>query len=486
MFMMDYDVIIIGAGILGCFAARELSRYRLRIAVLEAREDVCTGISRANSAIIYAGQDTRPGTLKSRYCVEANQSFDRLCEELGVRFVRPGGLMACFGEEGYGRLLRKQKKGEQMGLCGLRMLSREETLAMEPLLAPEVYRSLWIPSVGTVMPWELGIAAAENGAAGGVEYLFCHEVLTIGRDGRDFVLQCEKETFRCHVLLNCAGLHADAVNRMLGADRYVIRPAAGDYLILDRGIRTKVNHILFWEKEGKEKNKGIEVVPTVEGSLMLGPTERTEACDFRTRGEDLELLLREAGRLLPELELSVIRSFSAVRPRAFERGEEGEERADCFRVWAPEELPGFFSMTGIVTPGLTCAQALGKDAAGKIAGYLGAEENRTFSGTRREVFRFRRLSAEDRAALPPSDKTDLVCRCEEVTRAEILAAIRGNPGAVTLDGIKRRTCAGMGRCQGQRCMTDILKILAEELDIPAEHIRKDGPGSWIISERNRK
>ena len=480
-------MIIIGGGLLGCFAARELSRYRLRTAVLEAREDVCTGISRANSAIIYAGQDTRPGTLKSRYCVHANKNFDRLCAELGVRFARPGGLMACFGEEGYGRLLRKQKKGGQMGIEGLRMLSREEALEMEPLLNPEVYRALWIPSTGTVMPWELGIAAAENGAANGAEYHFCQEVLAISRDGRDFVLQCEKETFRCHALLNCAGLYADAVNRMAGADRYVIRPAAGDYLVLDKGIRTKVNHILFWEKEGKEKSKGMEAVPTVEGNLLLGPTERQdEVCDYRTDGRDLEQLTGDAKQLLPQLDLAVIRSFSAVRPRAFETGEEGEERADCFRVWAPEGIPGFFSMTGIVTPGLTCARELGRDAAGQIAAYLGAEEKKTFSGSRRAPFRFRRLSPEERAQLPPSDKTDLICRCEQVTREEILQAIHANPGAVTLDGIKRRTCAGMGRCQGQRCMTEILKILAEERGVPAERVMKDGPGSWILSGAVKK
>lgn len=479
---MEYDVIIIGGGLLGCFAARELMRFRVRAAVLEAREDICTGISRANSAIIYAGQDTRPGTLKSRYCVEGNRSLDTLCGQLGVRFSRPGGLMACFGEEGYARLQRKLKKGAQMGIDGLRMLEREEALELEPLLSPEIYRALWIPSAGTVMPWELCIAAAENAAANGAEFHFRKEVTAIEREEDGFSVYCGEDRYRCRALLNCAGLKADAVNRMAGDTRFVIRPTAGDYLILDRDVSAEVRHILFWEKEGKEKNKGIEAIPTVEGSLMLGPTEREDSeSGGRTCGADLELLMEEAKKLLPGLTLSVIRSFSAMRPRAYETVNGQEERADCFGVCAPEDIPGFWSMTGIVTPGLTCARELGADAAAQIAAYLDAPENPAFRGERREPFMFRRLSAEEQQSLAPSDRTELICRCEKVTREEILRAIHANPGAVTLDGIKRRTCAGMGRCQGQRCMTEIMKILANELEIPLEHVEKDGPGSRILA-----
>jgi len=260
-----------------------------------------------------------------------------------------------------------------------------------------------------------------------------------------------------------------------------VDPLASNSRILDPNILSQ-DHYNTAQKEGKEKSKGMEAVPTVEGNLLLGPTERQdEVCDYRTDGRDLEQLTGDAKQLLPQLDLAVIRSFSAVRPRAFETGEEGEERADCFRVWAPEGIPGFFSMTGIVTPGLTCARELGADAAAQIAVYLDASENPAFRGERREPFMFRRLSAEEQQALAPSGRTDIICRCEKVTREEILRAIHAKPGAVTLDGIKRRTCAGMGRCQGQRCMTEIMKILANEQGIPLENVEKDGPGSRILA-----
>ncbi len=471
--MKNVDVIVIGGGLLGCFAARNLCRRKLHIALLEAREDVCTGISRANTAIVYPGYDHKPGTLKAELCVRANARFDALCRELGVPFSRCGSLMVSFGEKADAVLKKKYENGLAMGVPGLRLLTGEEAAAMEPGLAAGVSSALYAPTAGTVNPWELGIAACENAAANGAELCLNTRVLEINRTAEGYRVETDRGSFSCRAVVNCAGINADRVQELLFPTSVHIALDAADYLILDKAAN-RPGHIIQYEPE--DGGKGFNAVPTVEGSLLLGPSERENATDFAVSAEGLSFVRERAGRVLPGLDLgSAIRSFAAVRPNP--RREDGSS-IGSFVIEHPG--PAFWSLIGIKTPGLTCADELGRYLTDKLTAELGAEENPAFDPCRPGIRRARDLPLSKRAALvrENADYGEILCACEEVTKAEVLEAIRR--GAVSVDGVKRRVGAGMGRCQGSRCTRAVMELLAEELGTPVTAVIKDGPGSEIL------
>ncbi len=483
--MEKTDVIIIGAGILGCFAARALTERSLSVLVLEAREDVCTGVTKANTGIVYTGCDTKPGTLKTELCVRANLDFERLCAELDVRFSRCGSLMAAFGPQAEAVLRSKLENGKTNGVPGLRLLSGEETLELEPNLSPKVSMSLYAPGTGTVDPWELGIAAFENARANGADFRFCEEVLGMERTGKGYLLQTPAGQYAARAVINCAGLNAAAVREYTKIPAIRIFPSAGDYLVLDDTVAGFVRHVISHEPE--RKGKGLTLTPTVDGNLLIGPTERERASapDGETAEDGLCELAVLCAEVVPGLSLEqTIRSFSALRPNPFHVKEEGG-------VWVPEKRSisnftimaeeGLFSLIGIKTPGLTCAAELGKWVAREVCAYLGDPgPNPYFNRVRKGIPRVHALSAEERARLIDNDADfgKVVCCCRDVTRGEIREAIRR--GAVTVDGVKRRTGAGMGRCQGGRCLQPVLEELARCSSRPPETIALDGPGSEVL------
>ena len=472
--MKNYDVVVIGGGLLGCFTARNLCRWKLHIALLEAREDVCTGISRANTAIVYPGYDHKPGTLKAEMCVRANARFDALCRELDVPFSRCGSLMVSYGEKADAVLKKKYENGQSMGVPGLRLLSGEEARKKEPALAEGVSTALYAATAGTVNPWELGIAACENAAANGAELCLNTRVLNIRRAAEGYRVETDRGDFSCRALVNCAGLGADRVQGLLFPTPVHISPDAADYLILDRAAKNKPVHIIQYEPE--DDGKGFNAVPTVEGSLLLGPSKRKNETDYAVNAEGLSFVRKRAGQVLPGLDLQdTIRSFAAVRPNP--------QRSDGSSIGSfviDNPGPGFWSLIGIKTPGLTCADELGRYVADKVAAELGAEENPVFDPHRAGIRRIRNLTLSERTALVREnpDYGEILCHCEDITKAEILEAIRR--GAVSVDGVKRRVGAGMGRCQGSRCERAVMELLAEALDIPVAAVRKNGPGSEIL------
>ena len=472
--METYDVVVIGGGLLGCFAARNLRRWDLSVALLEAREDVCTGVSRANTAIVYPGYDHKPGTLKTEMTVRANARFDTLCRELDVPFKRCGSLMVGFGAQAEAVLRRKYENGLAAGVPGLRLLSGAEALALEPALAPGVTLALYAPSAGTVNPWALGVAAFENAVDNGAQPWLNTAVRGIRAEGGNYVVGTDRETFSCRALINCAGLSADRVQALFRAPDVRIVPSAGDYLVLDQTAANAPGHIIQYEPE--DGGKGLTAVPTVEGSLLLGPSERENETDFATTLPGLDFVRERAGRVLPRLALEeTIRSFAAVRPnpQRFDGGSVGGFVID-------NPAPGFWSLIGIKTPGLTCADELGRHVAEHAAAYLQAERNMAFSPQRTGIKKAHGMSCEQRRAAIADDPDygEVLCRCEDITRAEVLQAIRR--GAVTVDGIKRRTGATMGRCQGSRCQQRLVQLLAQEGNIPACAVTKDGRGSEIL------
>ncbi|MBO4831340.1 MAG: FAD-dependent oxidoreductase [Oscillospiraceae bacterium] len=496
----EYDAAVIGAGLLGCFAARELVRYGLHTVVLEEREDICTGISRANSAIVYTGCDTKPGTIKTEMCVRANRGFDDLCRELGVRFSRCGSLMICFGSGGLEVLKKKYDQGLKNGVQGIRMLGPEETYEMEPHLASGIMASLYAEGTGTVLPWELCCAAAENAAANGAEFRFDSRVTGVTRSAGEYTIRTTSGDIRTRSVIDCAGLFADEIQEMLFEPTVRLFPKRGDYYVLDTKAQGYISHVIFHEPEDKKKSdefdkggdKGLTLVPTVEGNILVGPSNMP-ADDKRSRATErdgFELLDRRISEVVPDLPMRhMIRSFSSLRPNPFnvELSGGGYVRSgksiSNFTIMEPGGDPSFLSFIGIKTPGMTCAQQLGRYAAEKLAAYFGAEEDPRFDPVRSAPVRMADLPLSERDAIIKTrpDYGRIVCRCRGVSEGEIIDAIKSVPGAVTADGIKRRTGAGGGRCQGGFCTQKTIEILARELGCRPEDITKDGCGSYILT-----
>ena len=435
--MKQYDAIVIGGGILGCMTARNLRRWNISVLLLEKEEDVCKGITRANSAICYAGYDNKPGSLKAELTVRGNANMGKLCEELEVPFSRCGSLMVTYDESIAVRLERKLKNGVRNGVPGLRMLSGPEAEAMEPTLKKGVAAALYAPSTGTVNPWQLGIAAWENACANGADTLLNSEVRRIEACSGGYMVETARESFQCSMVFNCAGMFADKVQELLFAPSVQLELDSCEYLVLDTEARKPESVIFF---EAKSSGKGITAVPCTEGNLLICGVRRPLGIPFATTVEGLQQLRDAAKEMLPYAQTEkVIRSFGAVRPNPHRAT--GESLNDyCIE----NPAPGFFSLIGIKTPGLTCANELGLLLAQKAAQYLGADANEGFNPRRKAI---------------TEKDNEIICRCENITRAEIVEAIRR--GAVSADGVKRRVGSGMGRCQGSRCAWEMEKLLEE-------------------------
>lgn len=438
--MKRFHAIVIGGGILGCVTARNLRRWNISTLLLEKEADVCMGITRANSAIVYAGYDNKPGSLKAELTVRGNANMASLCEELEVPFTRCGSLLVTYDAASVSKLERKLQNGIRSGVPGLKLLSGEEAEAMEPGLKKGVAAALYAPSTGTVNPWQLGIAACENAISNGAEVLLNTEVLKITKSRDGYVVQTNAGTFSCAVVFNCAGMFTDKVQELLFPPSVQLKLDAAEYLVFDRNVE-KPERVIFQQAESC--GKGITAIPCVEGNLLISGVRKPMDIPFATTPEGLQELYAAVRELLPEVQLQkVIRSFGAVRPNPHRAT--GESLHDyCIE----NPAPGFFSLIGIKTPGLTCANELGLLLAEKAAEYLGAEKNRNFNPKRKAI------SEKD---------NEIICQCEQITRAEMIEAIRR--GAATVDGVKRRVGSGMGRCQGSRCTYAIEKLLEELKD----------------------
>ena len=439
--MKYFDAIVIGGGILGCFTARNLRRWNISVCLLEKERDVCTGITRANSAVVYAGYDNKPGSLKAAMTVRGNELMEELCRELDVPFSRCGSLLVTYDEASIPKMERKLQNGIQTGVPGIRLLSGPEAEAMEPMLRPGVVAALLAPSTGTVNPWQLGIAAYENALQNGTEAAMNAQVTAISRTENGFLVETEQEAYSCKMVFNCAGLTADRVQELAFEPSVRLDLDSAEYLVLDENA-DKPGRVIF--HQAGSCGKGITAIPCVEGNLLISGFRKPLGGPFATTAEGLRELHAATEELLPNVDLrQVIRSFAAVRPNP--RKTSGESIHD-FCIENP--APGFYSLIGIKTPGLTCSDQLGRYLAKEAAAYLEASENTAFAPHRPAI----------RRGNTP-DHYEIVCQCEQITRGEILEAIAR--GATTIQGVKHRIGATMGRCQGSRCVLEIAKILQE-------------------------
>lgn len=474
-----YNIIIIGSGVIGCAVARELSKYNAKILVIEKNEDVCSGTSKANSGIVHSGYDAHNGTLKAKFNIEGNRMMDKVCEELDVPFSRIGSLTVCTDESRISDLEALKERGERNGVEGLQILSRDELLAVEPHIGGDVVAALYAPTAGVICPFKLTIAYAENAAVNGVEFLFDTAVKKVYSDGDIWHVVTDKDEYTAAAVVNAAGVYADVFHNMVSADKINITARRGDYILLDRTAQGYVNHTIF--QLPTKLGKGVLVTPTVHGNTIVGPTavDVEDKEDTATTAEGVESVIERSSLSVDALPTrQVITSFAGLR---------AHEDGGDFILGEPGDAEGFFDCAGIESPGLSAAPAIGVYIAGLIQQKYHLTGKEDFIAERRDILDPKKLTIEERNELIKREPAygTIVCRCESVTEGEILDAIRRPVGARSLDGVKRRTRAGMGRCQAGFCSPKVMEILRRELDIDLTEVTKCGGSSTIVSARTK-
>lgn len=475
-----YDVIIIGAGVAGAASARELSRYKVNACVLEREEDVCCGTSKSNSAIIHAGYDAAEGSLMAKLNVEGNQMMPELSKELDFHFKQCGSFVVCLDEEELPGLQALYERGVKNGVKGMEVITdRARIHEMEPNLTDDVAGVLYAPTAGIVCPFNLNIALAENAYTNGIDFKFNTEVKSIRRIDGGWALETSKGLYETKYVVNAAGVHADVFHNMVSETKIHITPRRGDYCLLDKSTGNHVSRTIF-ALPGKY-GKGVLVSPTVHGNLIVGPTavDIGDKESTATTREGLDEVISKAGMNVKDLPMrQVITSFAGLRAH-----EDGHE----FIIKELPDAPGFVDCAGIESPGLTSCPAIGKMVAGILAEKLALELKPDFNGTRKGILDPDELTKEERIQLIKEQPAygNIICRCEMVTEGEILDAIHRPLGARSLDGIKRRTRAGMGRCQAGFCTPRSMDILHRELGLSMEEITKTGGKSNLVVGTNK-
>ena len=471
-----YDVLIIGAGVIGGMVARELSRYRLKVCLLEKENDVAVGASRANSGIIHGGYDPVPGTMKAKMNTKGIGLLYKAAEELNVHYQNNGSLVCAFGEEEEPALDMLLDRGARNGIPQLSILSGEEARKLEPNLSEKVTKALYVPTAGIICPYDLTIAAVGNAMDNGVELRrnFC--VCAIEKGETFKVVSSDGASVEGKYIVNCAGGYSDKIAELLDDGFFTIIPRSGEYMLLDKTEGSRVKHTIF--QVPSKDGKGILVSPTVDGNLLTGPTAvRVESpCCTETTAEGLDMVRRLAAKSVPSVDFrQVITSFSGVR---------SSEKHDDFIIQLSEKVQNVVHVAAIDSPGLTSCVAIAQYAVQLLEKQgVKLEKKENWDGTRENTRAFREMSDEEKDAFIRKNPAygKIVCRCETVSEGEMADAIRRNPPAMDLDGVKRRTRGGMGRCQGGFCSPYVMKLIAREQNMKLEEVTKSGKGSELLT-----
>ena len=477
---MIYDVAIIGAGVTGAMIARQLSKYRLQTVLLEATNDVAMGASKANSGIVHAGFDAQSGTMKAKLNVLGCAAMPEVCKELSVPYKNNGSLVVAFSEEEMKTLQVLYDRGIANGVPQMRIIGKEELKALEPNLSDEAVGALVADSAGIVCPYELTIAATENAVSNGVTFVRNFKVSDISFEDGLFTISAPAGKITAKYVVNAAGAHADEISAMIGDNSIELVIRRGEYFILDKAVGNMVKHTIF--QCPSKMGKGILVSPTVDGNLLIGPTAEDvlDKEDKATTLNGLRAVKTIAVKSCPAVSTrNAITSFTGLRAHPVN---------DDFILGPSKINPQFIQAAGIESPGLSAAPAVGEYIADLIISAMGdVQLNPDFCGQRKNIFRFRHATDEERTAAIAENPAygRIVCRCETITEGEIVDAIKAPAGARDVDGVKRRTRAGMGRCQGGFCGSKVLEILARELGCEMNEITKFGDGSKILFEKTK-
>ena len=472
------DVAVIGAGVVGGLVARELAKYELEVCILEAGADVALGATKANSAIVHAGFDAQPGTLKARLNLRGSAMMSRLCSELGVKYKNNGSLVVGFSLEDRHTLEQLLLRGKENGVSGLSIIERDEILKLEKNIGDGVTVALLAETGAIVCPYELCIAAVGNAMDNGVQLRLNFDVRKIEKLDGGYRICSGDGCVDAKTVINCAGVRADEVASLVGDSSFSIRPRRGEYLLLDRECGELVSHTVF--RCPTKMGKGVLVTPTVDGNILIGPSadDIDDKTDVDTTRERLEWIKARAAEQVSGINYAkTITSFAGLRAV----GTTGD--------FIINEKDGFINVAAIESPGLTASPAIAEYVA-QLLRSSGVElrQKADFSPVRAPYHRFRELSGEEKNEVISRDRSfaHVICRCEGVTEGEIREAIRRNPRPTDTDGVKRRTRAQMGRCQGGFCMPYVVEILSEELGVPYDEVTKQGGKSKINIGRTKE
>lgn len=473
-----YDIAIIGAGVVGGMIARELSLYKLKICLLEKENDVSMGATKANSAIVHAGFDAKEGSLKAKLNVEGANMMEKVARDLGVEYIKNGSLVVGFNEEDEKTISELYARGIKNGVKDLAILSREEILALEPNIGTEVTCALHAPSGAIISPYDLAVAAIGCAMDNGVELFCSFEVERIEKAGECYKISSQNSEVCAKYVINCAGLFSDKIAKTVGDVSFNVHPRRGEYLLLDNSCGNIISHTVFVTPS--KMGKGILVSPTVHGNLLIGPTaiDGEDKEDKSTREEFFASIFDIASRSVASIPRNqTITSFCGLRAV----GSSGD-----FIISSPRE--NFINAAGIESPGLSASPAIAKYVLNMLRDSgLVLEKDENAKETRAPMHEFRHASREKKNEMIKKNPLygKIICRCEKVTEGEIIDAIKRAPGARDIDGIKRRTRAGMGRCQGGFCSPYVIEILSRELGLSYEEITKSGGGSYVVTGKTK-
>jgi glycerol-3-phosphate dehydrogenase len=473
------DLIIIGGGVCGCSLLYELSRYRVSVLLLEKENDVACGTTKANSGIVHAGYDPEPGTAMARFNVEGNALVEKLCADLDILYKKVGSLVVGFDEADRKAIEKLFEKGKKNGVPDLRIITGDELFSLEPNLSREVVCALYAPTAGIVAPWELASAQAECAVQGGARVELDCEVRAIKKEGDFFIVSTSKGDYKARYVVNAAGVYSDRVSQMVETKHFSITPRNGEYFLLDTTEFGLVNTVVF--PCPSKFGKGVLVAPTVHGNIIVGPDSKHSALDDRsTTVAGLDYVRKNAVRYMPSVNFRAsIRNFSGVR---------ADTCFGDFIVGESKEIPGFFNIAGIKSPGLSSAPAIAKEIATLLHGKgLSSEPNPNFVAKRR-VTRFKALSEAEKSRVIRENPLygAIVCRCETVTEGEIADALNRPLPPRSIDALKRRCAPGMGRCQGGFCSPKVLALIAKHFNIPPQDVPQDREGMYVVTGETKR
>ena len=469
-----FDIIVIGGGVVGGLILRELTKYKFNVCLVEKASDVAMGASKANSGIVHAGFDATVGSLKAKFNVEGNQMMESVCADLGVKFRRNGSLVVAFSEEDFKTINDLKARGEVNGVEGLEIIDQPRLREMEKNISDEAFGALYAPTGGIVCPYELTIAAIGNAMDNGAKLMTDFEVSAIEKTDDGYIVKSsDGQTVEAKLVINCAGLYSGKIAEMVG-DNINIGTRKGEYILLDRESGDFVSHTLFFTPT--KLGKGILVTQTVDNNILLGPTAEEGVDSTETSANGLALIIEKAKQMTKNPPLfNTITSFAGIRAYSSKHD---------FVIEESKNAKGIIHCAGIESPGLTASPAIAKYVTETLVGGMVAlEKNEAFNGTRKPDYFFKHLSIEEKNEIIKKDPSygKIVCRCEQVTEGEILRAIRENPPAKDIDGVKRRTRSGMGRCQGGFCQPFVAELIAKERGISLTNVTKNGKGSNLLT-----
>lgn len=469
------DITVIGAGVVGCAIARELSKYDLDVVVIEKNSDVAEGISKANSGIIHGGYNEKKGTLKAKLNLEGNKMMDELSKDLQFPFKRNGALILAFSTADFKKIENLKSNGEELGVEGLELLNKEQVLSLEPHVNKDVVGALHVKSSGIVSPYEMTLAFGENAVENGVEFILGQAVIDIKKEENNYKIVLEnRRVIESKIVINASGLGGEHINDLVSDVEYELDPVKGEYCLFDKVAGSLYEKTLF--QVPNELSKGVLVTPTVDGNLLIGPNA-TISDTLDTSKEGIDEILRKAKKSIPNIPVArVLNTFSGLRPKVC---------GGDFIIEEVRDAKNFINVIGIDSPGLTAAPAIGVYVVDIVKNLINLEKKENFKKIRNKIVRMSELSIEEKNKLIKQNPAygKMVCKCEFVTEGEIVDAIKRPLGATTIDGVKRRTRAMMGGCQGTGCMLPISMILSRELKIDISKVKKNSKSSTVVGYR---